>query len=262
MRVFESALTLAGGLFACRTASAFVAPAASIRQEDWALRNAPAGGASTTSTYGSSRGAPATRMMAAEGVTFGELDGTDVRVGIISTRWNEEIVNRLTDGVKESLKECNVTDANIFETKVPGAFELPLAARFLSLSQTVDAVVCVGCLIKGDTMHFEYIAESTCKGLMDVSIQTSTPVVLGVLTCTEEEQAIKRSTGDNNHGVDWGKTAVEMGLLRMSATGIGKKASKSKHGAGGALGFGKSLDDKKDGKDGAIPGSKPKKIGF
>ncbi|CAN0406638.1 unnamed protein product, partial [Ectocarpus sp. 13 AM-2016] len=54
-------------------------------------------------------------------------------------------------------------------------------------------------------MHFEYIAESTCKGLMDVSIQTSTPVVLGVLTCTEEEQAIKRSTGDNNHGVDWGK---------------------------------------------------------
>ncbi|CBN77125.1 6,7-dimethyl-8-ribityllumazine synthase [Ectocarpus siliculosus] len=251
MRVFESALTLAGGLFACRTASAFVAPAASIR----ALRNAPAGGASTTSTYGSSRGAPATRMMAAEGVTFGELDGTDVRVGIISTRWNEEIVNRLTDGVKESLKECNVTESNIFETKVPGAFELPLAARFLSLSQTVDAVVCVGCLIKGDTMHFEYIAESTCKGLMDVSIQTSTPVVLGVLTCTEEEQAIKRSTGDNNHGVDWGKTAVEMGLLRMSATGVGKKA-------GGALGFGKSLDDKKDGKDGAIPGSKPKKIGF
>eukprot|EP00904_Undaria_pinnatifida_P001488 jgi/Undpi1/1133/HiC_scaffold_10.g04595.m1 len=195
-------------------------------------------------------------MMAAEGVTFGDLDGSDVRVGIISTRWNEDIVTRLTDGVKEALKECNVTDANIFETQVPGAFELPLAARFLALSQTVDAVVCVGCLIKGDTAHFENIAQATCQGLMDVSILTATPIVLGVLTCLEEEQAVKRSTGDNNHGVDWGKTAVEMGLLRMSATGVGKKG-------GGALGFGKSLDEaKKDGKDGTTPSDKPKKIGF
>ncbi|CAM9643665.1 unnamed protein product [Scytosiphon promiscuus] len=255
MRVVESMLTLAGGLFACRMASAFVAPAASIR----ALRNAPAD-ASMTSTH--SRGPSFTRMMAAEGVTFGDLDGSEVRVGIISTRWNEEIVDRLTDGVKQSLKDCNVTESNIFETKVPGAFELPLAARFLALSQTVDAVVCVGCLIKGDTMHFEYIAESTCQGLMDVSILTATPVILGVLTCTEEEQAVKRSTGDGNHGLDWGKTAVEMGLLRMSATGMGKKA-RDRTRTGGALGFGKGLDDdKKDGKDGAIPGSKPKKIGF
>lgn len=243
--LLASASALAGGLFASQSASAFLAPAAPIR----ALRHA-ASPASTTQ----SRSSP--RMMAADGATFGELDGSEVRVGIISTRWNEDIINRLTDGVKESLKECNVTDANIFETQVPGAFELPLAARFLALSQTVDAVVCVGCLIKGDTTHFENIASATCQGLMDVSILTATPIVLGVLTCTEEQQAIKRSTGDNNHGLDWGKTAVEMGLLRMSATGVNKKSA-------GALGFGKSLDEmKKEGKDGSSSVDKPKKIGF
>ncbi|CAM9899918.1 unnamed protein product [Pylaiella littoralis] len=257
MRAFESVLALAGGVFACQTASAFVAPAASIRQDQ---------SSSCDGTWDEKQSGPSlchrsSSMMAAEGVTFEDLDGTDVRVGIISTRWNAEIVDRLTGGVKESLKACNVSDSNIFETKVPGAFELPLAARFLALSQTVDAVVCVGCLIKGDTMHFEYIAESTCQGLMDVSILTATPIVLGVLTCTEEEQAIKRSTGDNNHGADWGKTAVEMGLLRMSATGMGKKAREKKN-AGAALGFGKSLEDAKNKDGGAIPDEKPKKIGF
>jgi 6,7-dimethyl-8-ribityllumazine synthase len=78
------------------------------------------------------------------------LDGSEIRVGIIRTRWNQEHVGNLVDGAKKALKECNVKEENIFETSVPGCFELPLAARFLALSGTVDAIVTAGVLIKGD----------------------------------------------------------------------------------------------------------------
>jgi 6,7-dimethyl-8-ribityllumazine synthase len=155
-------------------------------------------------------------------VSFGELDGSEVRVGIIRTRWNDEHVTNLVDGAKKALVECNVKEENIFETEVPGSFELPLAAKFLALSGTVDAVICAGVLIKGDTMHFEYICDAVSKGIMNVGMQTNLPVVFGVLTCLNEEQVIKRSSGDSNHGYDWGKTAVEMALLRAEAMGASK----------------------------------------
>ena len=130
-----------------------------------------------------------------------------------------------------ALTECKVEEDNIFETEVPGSFELPLAARFLAMSGTVDAIICTGVLIKGDTMHFEYIADTVAKGIMNVGIQTSTPIIFGVLTCLDEEQVKKRSSGNSNHGVDWGKTAVEMALLKMDATGRGPA------GKLGAMGF-------------------------
>jgi len=155
------------------------------------------------------------------------LDGTGLRVGIIKTRWNKLHVDNLVFGAKEALKECNVTD--IFETEVPGSYELPLAARLLALSGTVDAIITAGVLIKGETMHFEYICEAVSSGLMNVGLQTATPVVFGVLTCLNEEQVIARSCGENNHGNDWGKTAVEMALLRRDAFGKGKR---------GTMGFG------------------------
>ena len=161
--------------------------------------------------------------MAVEGaIDFDNLDGSEVRVGIIKTRWNKEHVDNAVEGARTALKACNVTDENIFETTVPGAYELPLAARFLALSGTVDAVICCGVLIKGDTMHFEYICDATSKGLMNVGIQTNVPVVFGVLTCLNEDQVIARSSGDSNHGYDWGKTAVEMALLKNEAVGAGK----------------------------------------
>mmetsp|Transcript_9524 Transcript_9524/g.14018 ORF Transcript_9524/g.14018 Transcript_9524/m.14018 type:complete len:224 (-) Transcript_9524:113-784(-) len=172
------------------------------------------------------------KMAADSEVSFSNLDGSDVRVGIIRTRWNDEHVTNLVNGARSALKECNVKEENIFETEVPGSFELPLAARFLALSGTVDAIICAGVLIKGDTMHFEYICDATCKGIMNVGLQTSVPCVLGVLTCLTEEQVIARSTGDHNHGVDWGKTAVEMALLRNEA--MGAKAKKEKMGFGSA----------------------------
>jgi len=155
-------------------------------------------------------------------VSFDDLDGTDVRVGIIRTRWNDVHVTNLVDGAKKALKECKVDEDNIFETSVPGSFELPLATKLLAMSGTVDAIITAGVLIKGDTMHFEYICDATSKGLMNVGIQTNVPVVFGVLTCLNEDQVIARSIGDSNHGYDWGKTAVEMALLKNEAVGAGK----------------------------------------
>eukprot|EP00554_Chaetoceros_debilis_P015706 CAMPEP_0194111200 /NCGR_PEP_ID=MMETSP0150-20130528/10263_1 /TAXON_ID=122233 /ORGANISM="Chaetoceros debilis, Strain MM31A-1" /LENGTH=223 /DNA_ID=CAMNT_0038800573 /DNA_START=56 /DNA_END=727 /DNA_ORIENTATION=- len=175
-------------------------------------------------------------------VSFADLDGKDVRVGIIRTRWNDVHVTNLVDGANRALKECKVSEDNIFETEVPGAFELPLAAKLLALSGTVDAIICAGVLIKGDTMHFEYICDAVSKGIMNVGIQTNVPVTFGVLTCLDEQQVIKRSTGDSNHGYDWGKTAVEMALLRGEA--IGKGAIKGK-----GMGFASEGEEKEDEED-------------
>eukprot|EP00591_Stephanopyxis_turris_P000974 CAMPEP_0195521000 /NCGR_PEP_ID=MMETSP0794_2-20130614/17758_1 /TAXON_ID=515487 /ORGANISM="Stephanopyxis turris, Strain CCMP 815" /LENGTH=222 /DNA_ID=CAMNT_0040650453 /DNA_START=53 /DNA_END=721 /DNA_ORIENTATION=+ len=190
--------------------------------------------------------APSQLNMAKE-IEFEAQDGSKVRVGIIKTRWNSEHVTNIVDGAKLALKECNVTDENIFETEVPGAYELPLAARFLALSGTVDAVICCGVLIKGDTMHFEYICDAVSSGIMQVGLSTSTPIIFGVLTCLNEEQVIARSTGDNNHGEGWGKTAVEMALLKTAALGSKKKM--------GSMGFGttQEIDTK---------GGEKKSVGF
>lgn len=169
-----------------------------------------------------------------------------MRIGIIRTRWNNEDVSNLVTGIREGLSSCKVKKENIFETSVPGSFELPLAARYLALSGTVDAIITCGVLIKGDTMHFEFIADAVAKGLMNTQLQTSTPIIFGVLTCNTAEQVKARSSGDNNHGVDWGKTAVEMALLRSEA--LGGKAK-----AGGKpltdLGFGVPVDGKEPAKD-------------
>ena len=94
----------------------------------------------------------------------------------------------------------------------PGAFELPLGAQRLIKNKKVDAVVTLGCLYKGETLHFEYATEAPAHGLMRVGLDTGKPVVFGVLPCLNEKQAQARSSGDNNHGYGWGMTAVEMAL--------------------------------------------------
>ena len=108
--------------------------------------------------------------------------------------------------------------------EVPGCYELPCAAKLLAMSGTVDAIVCCGVLVKGDTMHFEYISDAVSRGIMNVNIATLTPVVYGVLNCLDEGQVRKRSSsknGGHNHGEDWGKTAVEMAIMRREASGRG-----------------------------------------
>ena len=160
------------------------------------------------------------------GISFPSLNGSALRIGLIHTRWNAPAVNSLVAGVHSSLAGCDVLPGNVSVSSVPGAFELPLAAKLLALSGTVDAIICIGVLVKGDTMHFEYIADAVAKGIMDVNLETKCPTVFGVLTCLDDEQVKKRSEGENNHGISWGKTAVEMALLKKSTTadkGTGKK---------------------------------------
>lgn len=147
-------------------------------------------------------------------VKFPKLNGINLRIGIARARWNSEITGALFDGCRKELLGLGVKEKNIIALDVPGSYELVYGAKKLIDKNKVDAVVCIGCLIKGETMHFEYIADAVTHGIMRLNIDTGVPVIFGVLTCLNEDQAKKRSTGANNHGISWAKTAVEMALLK------------------------------------------------
>jgi 6,7-dimethyl-8-ribityllumazine synthase len=185
-----------------------------------------------------------------EGIKFPTtLNGTDVRIGIIMARWNADIITGLYKGVNESLTKCGVKPSNVFTTYVPGSFELPVTAKLLAMSKRVDAIICLGTLIKGDTMHFEYIAGATAEGIMKVSVENMMPVIFGVLTVLDKEQAILRSTGETNEGLSWGMSAVEMGLNRMQAMGMDKKRPASTATGKGFVVFNSSAVPTKNGTD-------------
>ncbi|KAG0329334.1 hypothetical protein BG004_002355 [Podila humilis] len=200
-------------------------------------------------------------------------DGSNLRILIVRTRWNTAIVDGLVEGAKKAMiEQHNVKPENIVVESVPGAYELPFAAKKLlevsqiraaegandlmgsvnlldglnltsptgsrptsttgikqhassasatgSVSkQAFDAVICIGVLIKGSTMHFEYICDAVGQGIMRVGLDSGVPVIFGVLTCLTEEQALVRTGMDkagkgHNHGLDWGSGAVEMALLK------------------------------------------------
>lgn len=145
-------------------------------------------------------------------IDFPKLNGKNIKIGVVVARWNTEITMGLTESCFHALKDSGVQKKNISIIEVPGSFELPVAAQQLFKKDKVDVVIALGCLIKGETMHFEYIADAVANGLMRVSLDTGKPVVFGVLTCLNEKQAKARSTGENNHGYGWGMTALEMAL--------------------------------------------------
>lgn len=149
-----------------------------------------------------------------KGITFPELDGSHVKVGIVVSRWNSHYTHSIRDGVIEGLKSTGVEDTHIVVQDVPGSYEVVYGAKRMIENDGVDVVVCVGVLIKGDTMHFEYISEAVTQGIMDLNVNSGVPVIFGVLTCLNEEQAEIRSIGKHNHGIAWGKSAVEMALLK------------------------------------------------
>lgn len=151
--------------------------------------------------------------MSGKKIPFPKMNGKNLKIGIVAGRWNENIIESLLEGALTALAECGVNKKNIFVVRVPGAFELPLGAQQLIKRKKVDAVIALGCLYKGETLHFEYVTEATAHGLMRVGLDTGKPVIFGVLPCLNEKQAIARSTGENNHGYGWGLTAVEMAQL-------------------------------------------------
>ena len=151
----------------------------------------------------------------AEGVPEAVLDGAGLRVAVVSARWNSHVTLRLLDGVRRGLAEAGVAEADIIEDWVPGAFELPLAAKTWALSGRVDAVVCLGCVIRGETTHYESVAGECAGGIQQAQLETGVPIAFGALTVENLDQALARSEGPGGHNVgeDGAKVAVEMARL-------------------------------------------------
>ena len=151
----------------------------------------------------------------------GSSSAPGCRFAIVVSRFNEEVTEGLLRGACRALDEASVRPEDISIVRVPGAFEIPLAARRLASTGQFDAVICIGCLIKGETMHFEYIAEAATHGIADAAAETGVPMTLGVLTTLTDEQAEARSAdNDDNKGREAAMAAVEMAtLLRQIPVG-------------------------------------------
>ncbi|KAF2644136.1 DMRL synthase family protein [Massarina eburnea CBS 473.64] len=187
-----------------------------------------------------------------------KYDGSGLRVGIVHARWNATLIDALLEGARKALKDAGVRDENIVVQSVPGSYELPYAVKQLysasqvqsnstgivgaaadllgstsdltsltssappsTSTQPFDAIIAIGVLIKGETMHFEYIADAVSHALMRLQLDGSVPVVFGLLTLLTEEQGLMRAgLGEgakgkgHNHGLDWGSAAVELGVKR------------------------------------------------
>ena len=134
-----------------------------------------------------------------------------MRVGIVASRFNEIIVNKLLGGAVDGLVRHGVEEERITAAWVPGAFEIPVAAQRMAKSGKYDAVICVGAVIRGDTSHYDYVCNEVSKGVAQVSMATGVPVLFGILTTENIEQAIARAGSKaGNKGYDCALSAVEM----------------------------------------------------
>ncbi|MBS6062941.1 6,7-dimethyl-8-ribityllumazine synthase [Criibacterium bergeronii] len=141
----------------------------------------------------------------------GKLVAQDSKVAIISTRFNEFISSKLVDGAIDGLTRHGMNDDEIDIYYVPGAFEIPVIASKLANSKKYDAVIALGAVIRGATSHYDYVCSEVSKGVANVSLQTGVPVLFGVLTTDNIEQAIERAgTKSGNKGYDCAVSAIEM----------------------------------------------------
>lgn len=147
----------------------------------------------------------------------GQLIGTDLKVGIVVSRFNEFITGKLLGGAEDALRRHGVSEADITEVWVPGAFEIPLAAKKLAENGDFDAIITLGTVIRGATPHFEYVSGEVAKGVASISLQTGIPIIFGVLTTDTIEQAIERAgTKAGNKGYEAAVGAIEMANLYRS----------------------------------------------
>jgi 6,7-dimethyl-8-ribityllumazine synthase len=147
----------------------------------------------------------------------GELLGHGLRFAAVVSRFNEFISSKLLDGARDALVRHGVEEGNLDVAWVPGAFEIPLAAKTLAQTGSYSAVICLGAVIRGATPHFDYVASEVSKGVANVSLETGVPVIFGVITADNIEQAIERAgTKAGNKGFDAGMSAIEMSNLLRS----------------------------------------------
>jgi 6,7-dimethyl-8-ribityllumazine synthase len=143
--------------------------------------------------------------------------GEEMKIGIIVAEWNEHITHALYEGAYDTLLKHQVKVENIHTMQVPGAFELPIGARMMLNARALDAIICLGCVIKGDTQHDEYINHAVATGITNLSISMNKPVIFGVLTTNNEQQAIDRAGGKHgNKGIEAAVTALRMADLKQN----------------------------------------------
>ena len=140
------------------------------------------------------------------------LDGADIRVGIVMSRFNSDIGEGLLSACTAELKKQGVQDANILLVTVPGALEIPLALKRMAISDQFDALIALGAVIRGDTYHFEIVANESARGVMDVQLDMEIPIANGILTTDNDDQAIARMS---QKGLETAQVALEMANLQL-----------------------------------------------
>lgn len=149
----------------------------------------------------------------------GSIVAKDIRIGIVAARFNEFITSKLVSGALDCLKRHDVDEESVDVAWVPGAFEIPLIAQSMAKSGKYDAVICLGAVIRGATSHYDYVCSEVSKGIAQISLQTGVPVMFGVLTTDNIEQAVERAGSKaGNKGFDCAAGAIEMiNLMREIA---------------------------------------------
>jgi len=142
-------------------------------------------------------------------------DGSGLKVGIVVAEWNKEITEKLLEGATKTLRSMGVAKSDIQVQLVPGSFEITFAAKLMAEAEEMDAVICLGCVIQGETPHFDYICQSVSYGLTELNLSYDIPFIFGVLTTLNQQQAFDRAGGKlGNKGNDAAVAAVQMAILK------------------------------------------------
>ena len=140
---------------------------------------------------------------------------SDMRFGVVVSDWNKEITWSLLEGTVNTLKEHGATDDNIIIKHVPGSFELPLGGQFIAEYDDVDGIICLGCVIRGETPHFDYVCQGVTQGIASLNLEYNIPFIFGLVTTNNLKQAQDRSGGKlGNKGVEAAVTAIKMAALQ------------------------------------------------
>jgi 6,7-dimethyl-8-ribityllumazine synthase len=147
----------------------------------------------------------------------GNISGKRFRFGIVVSRFNEFITSKLLSGALDALKRHETLDENISVAWVPGAFEIPLVAKKLASTNSFDAIICLGAVIRGETNHYDYVCNEVSKGIAQVGLQSGVPTIFGIVTTENLQQAIERAgTKSGNKGFDAAISAIEMANLMQN----------------------------------------------
>lgn len=157
----------------------------------------------------------------------GNISGRGLKVAIVVSRFNSFITSKLLDGALDALRRHKLMEKNISVAWVPGAFEIPLVAKKLASTKNFDAIICLGAVIRGETTHYDYICNEVSKGIAQVGLQSGVPVIFGVVTTENIQQAIERAgTKSGNKGFDAAISAMEMANLLKSLPTSNKRMTK------------------------------------